>query len=421
MALRPVLTQCLSVSALIGTLAMAPTAQAAVDACLSNLRTQASAHGVSAGDFDRLTRDVALLESTARAARAQPESRETWWDYIAKTVDEERVSEGARLLVQYQDQLRNIAQQYAVDSAALVAIFGIETNYGQQLGKTDVLNAWLTRACVEKRRLWVSNVFASLRLLRDNVVRREAFVGSWSGAFGMTQFIPTSFYELAVDGDGDGRIDLYGSLPDALASSANHLKKRGTRWTRGLPAVIEVNVPAPLLAQLPASSDRAYSGKQAARTLRDWANHGVQRADGKPLLNTTIANAAHGSAYVFAPTGRHGPIFLATANFDAILHYNQSEKYALAVSLLMNRLNGEPPLLTPWPTDDPGLSRVQIRQLQSLLAERGHDVGTPDGIPGARTRTAIIAEQERLGLTADGRASMRILTALQNKSSHVVQ
>jgi len=325
------------------------------------------------------------------------------------------------LLAQYQDQLRNIAQQYAVDSAALVAIFGIETNYGQQLGKTDVLNAWLTRACVEKRRLWVSNVFASLRLLRDNVVRREAFVGSWSGAFGMTQFIPTSFYELAVDGDGDGRIDLYGSLPDALASSANHLKKRGTRWTRGLPAVIEVNVPAPLLAQLPASSDRAYSGKQAARTLRDWANHGVQRADGKPLLNTTIANAAHGSAYVFAPTGRHGPIFLATANFDAILHYNQSEKYALAVSLLMNRLNGEPPLLTPWPTEDPGLSRVQIRQLQSLLAERGHDVGTPDGIPGARTRTAIIAEQERLGLTADGRASMRILTALQNKSSHVVQ
>src|SRR5690606_20211222 len=206
-----------------------------------------------------------------------------WWDYIAKTVDEERIADGKRLLSEYQDDLHQVAQEYAVDAAALMAIFGIETNYGQQLGKTDVLNAWLTRACVEKRRLWVSNVFASLRLLRDEVVERDAFVGSWSGAFGMTQFIPTSFYELAVDGDGDGRIDLYGSLPDALASSANHLKKRGTRWKAGVPAVIEVELPPRLAASLRIPADRLHAGRGDVRTLAEWEGAGLRRPGGGAL------------------------------------------------------------------------------------------------------------------------------------------
>ena len=157
-------------------------------------------------------------------------------------------------------QLNTIGQQYQVDPATLVAIFGIETNYGRQIGKTNVLNAWLTRAPAPSKPLWEKNAYASVRLLRDGVVPADNFVGSWSGAFGMTQFIPTSFYELAADGDGDGRIDLYNSLPDALASTANHLRKRRAKWTMGLPAVVEVRLPA----------DRPPPSRRS-RTPNTWA------------------------------------------------------------------------------------------------------------------------------------------------------
>ncbi|CAM3866473.1 lytic murein transglycosylase [Bordetella flabilis] len=383
--------------------------------CLATLRTSAPANGVSVADFDRYTQGSKLLATTVAAAKAQPEGKETWWDYIAKTVDDQRVTEGRAVLEKSRTALDAIDDKYRVDSEPLVAIFGIETNFGAQLGKVDVLNAWLTRACTEQKPLWVKNVYASVRLLRDGTVTRETFIGSWSGAFGMTQFIPTSFYELAADGDGDGRIDLYGSLPDALASTANHLLKRRATWTRGLPAVIEVRVPPALAATMPASPDAEYMNRDDKRPLSQWAGDGVTRADGTPLNSVPMAQPWESvSAYLFAPTGSQGPVFLATRNFDAILHYNQSHKYALAVSLLTNRLRGDAGLLTAWPTDDPGLSRAQIKTLQGLLAARGYDVGTPDGIPGSKTRQAVAAEQQRLGLPQDGRVGYKIFSALQN-------
>jgi lytic murein transglycosylase len=382
--------------------------------CLATLRTSAPANGVSVADFDRYTQGSKLLATTVAAAKAQPEGKETWWDYIAKTVDDQRVNEGRAVLEKSRTALDAIDDKYRVDSEPLVAIFGIETNFGSQLGKVDVLNAWLTRACTEQKPLWVKNVYASVRLLRDGTVTRETFIGSWSGAFGMTQFIPTSFYELAADGDGDGRIDLYGSLPDALASTANHLLKRRATWTRGLPAVIEVRLPPAVAATMPASPDAEIMNRDDKRPLSQWAGEGVTRADGTPLSSVPMAQP-WGSvpAYLFAPTGSQGPVFLATRNFDAILHYNQSHKYALAVSLLTNRLRGDAGLVTAWPTDDPGLSRAQIKTLQGLLAARGYDIGTPDGIPGSKTRQAVAAEQQRLGLPQDGRVGYKILSALQ--------
>jgi lytic murein transglycosylase len=382
--------------------------------CLATLRTSAPANGVSVADFDRYTQGSKLLATTVAAAKAQPEGKETWWDYIAKTVDDQRVNEGRAVLEKSRTALDAIDDKYRVDSEPLVAIFGIETNFGSQLGKVDVLNAWLTRACTEQKPLWVKNVYASVRLLRDGTVTRETFIGSWSGAFGMTQFIPTSFYELAADGDGDGRIDLYGSLPDALASTANHLLKRRATWTRGLPAVIEVRVPPAVAATMPASPDAEIMNRDDKRPLSQWAGEGVTRADGTPLSSVSMAQPWESvPAYLFAPTGSQGPVFLATRNFDAILHYNQSHKYALAVSLLTNRLRGDAGLLTAWPTDDPGLSRAQIKTLQGLLAARGYDVGTPDGIPGSKTRQAVAAEQQRLGLPQDGRVGYKIFSALQ--------
>lgn len=400
---------------LAGGLAVLAAAQAHAQldtgACLARLRPAASANGIQVADFDTYTQGATLLASTVASARAQPEGRETWWDYLAKTVDEERVADGRKLMAAEAVPLSSIAARYDVDGEVMVAIFGIETNFGRVLGKTRVLDAWLTRACTEGKTLWIKNVYASVRMLRDGLVQPDTFVGSWSGAFGMTQFIPTSYYELAADGDGDGRIDLYGSLPDALASTANHLRKRRAQWTRGLLPVIEVKLPAGVAAGVPAGEEFAGSER---RTLADWTARGVTRVDGgRPDRLRGGEPAPESPAYLFAPTGAGGPVFLATRNFDAILSYNSSRKYALAVSLLIDRLRGEPPIVTPWPTDDPGLSRAEIRELQALLLARGHDIGTPDGIPGSRTRDAVAAEQQRAGLAVDGRVGQRILQTLR--------
>jgi lytic murein transglycosylase len=384
-----------------------------IAACLASLRLSARAHGVSLGDFDRWTQGATLLPSTVSAARRQPEGREPYWDYIAKMVDDERVEQGRAIQKQYADTLARVGEDYRVDGEALVAIFGIETNYGTQLGKTRVLDAWLTRACTESNPLWKKNVYAAIRLLVEGTVQPEQFVGSWSGAFGMTQFIPTSFYELAADADGDGRIDLYGSLPDALASTANHLLKRRAKWTLGLPAVIEVRLPDDLKRQLPDSTEFEFAATQDRRTIAAWREAGVLRADGQALAVDPPAVEQDLTAYVFAPTGGQGPVFLATPNFDAILQYNQSKRYALAVALLLERLQGHAGLRTPWPTDDLGLARVEVRELQTLLAARGHDVGPADGILGAHTRDAVRVEQQRAGLTPDGRVGQRTLQTLR--------
>ncbi|PQZ69923.1 type III effector [Achromobacter sp. MYb9] len=379
-------------------------------ACIAKLRKGAAANGLTVADWDKYTANAKLLPTTVASAKGQPEGRESWWDYIAKTVDDERVNDGRAVMKKVGPQLAAIGQQYQVDPATLVAIFGIETNYGRQIGKTDVLNAWLTRACTENKTLWEKNAYASVRLLRDGTVPADSFVGSWSGAFGMTQFIPTSFYELAADGDGDGRIDLYNSLPDALASTASHLRKRRAKWTHGLPAVVEVRVPAELAAAIPPEPDAEYVGSQDRRTIAQWAQAGLKQGDGSVLK---LPSGNDEQAYLFAPTGAKGPVFLATVNFDAILHYNQSRRYGLAVSLLLNRLQGGPAIVAAWPTDDPGLSRAEIKQLQEDLYGRGYDIGVADGIPGAKTRDAVRAEQERRNLPQDGRVGKRILDVLK--------
>lgn len=390
----------------------APAATPAAAPAHAPAAPAATANGLTVADWDKYTAKAKLLPTTVASAQGQPEGRESWWDYIAKTVDEERVSDGRAVLAKYGKQLGDISQQYQVDPATLVAIFGIETNYGRQVGKTDVLNAWLTRACTENKTLWEKNAYASVRLLRDGVVPADNFVGSWSGAFGMTQFIPTSFYELAADGDGDGKIDLYNSLPDALASTANHLRKRRAKWTHGLPAVVEARVPADVAAAIPPAPDAEYVGSQDRRSIAQWAQAGLKQGDGSALK---LAAGNDQQAYLFAPTGAKGPVFLATVNFDAILHYNQSRRYGLAVALLLNRLQGGPALATAWPTDDPGLSRAQIKEVQEMLNARGYDVGTADGIPGAKTRDAVRAEQEKRNLPQDGRVGKRIYDALKAK------
>jgi lytic murein transglycosylase len=374
--------------------------------CLAELRANAPRNRVSTADFDRLTAEAKILERVIASRATQAEVVDPWWDYVPRMVDGRRVREGREVLARYADAMAEVERRYGVDRTVFTAIWGVETSYGAVRGGLPLLDVWVTRACTEQRALWRANVYASLRLLRDGTVVPEDFLGSWGGAFGLTQFIPTSYEELGADGDGDGRVDLVRSVPDALASTANHLTRR-TRWTPGLSPAIEVRVPAALAAGVRAT-DETWR-RDDARALAQWSRAGVTAADGAPLPAGGEARAT-----LFFPAGASGPAFLLTGNFDALLAYNQSMKYALSVALLAQRLAGaERTLERPWPTDDTGLGRDEIKGLQEILLARGHDIGAADGIPGARTREAVRAEQRRLGLPEDGRAAERILRALR--------
>lgn len=374
-------------------------------ACLAELRSQAPKNDVSFADFDRFTADAQLLERVVSSRAQQAEVVDAWWDYVPRAVDRQRVEQGRALRGEWQAEMEGVERSFGVERSIFTAIWGVESDYGASRGSLPLLDVWITRACTERRSLWRANVYASIRLLRDNIVSAEDLVGSWGGAFGLTQFIPTSYEELGADGDGDGRVDLVHSVPDALASTANHLARR-TRWTTGLPAAMEVDVPKTLLAGVPPLAE-TWKDKDR-RSLANWHSVGLRALAGHPLTGNAKAS-------LFFPTGSRGPAFLVSDNFNALIAYNRSTKYALSVALLAQRLDGaEQTLAGEWPTDDPGLGRDGIRALQERLLARGHDIGTADGIPGLRTRDALRAEQQRLGWAEDGRASERMLAVLSD-------
>jgi len=298
--------------------------------CLSGLRAGAPDGGVSSFDFDRLTRLSTWQSTTIEKSERQPEFTIDWHTYHGRVVTAERMAAGRTLLATWKDVLSAISASYHVDPATVLAIWGIESNYGQSLGDVPVLDAWITRSCLEPQKpLWRDNVYASLRLVRDGVATQDAFTGSWSGAFGLTQFIPTSFEMYARDGDGHGRIDLYRAVPDALASTANHLAVRMT-WLRGVPAAIEVRFPASVLAGMPQDGGELRDARLSR--MGDWAARGMTRYNGEPLPSVLDERGARAAA--FLPEGVRGWAFLITQNFDALLAYNRSTKYALSVALI---------------------------------------------------------------------------------------
>ena len=367
--------------------------------CLSGLRTQAATTGVSADSFDRFTQGLAPDMSVLGLLDAQPEFTTPIWDYLAALVDEQRVTDGKAMLQAHAATLEVVARQYGVDAQTVVAVWGVESDYGKTFGKRPLLVSLATLSCFGRRQAFFrGELFATLKLLQSGDLQAEGLNGSWAGAFGHTQFMPTTYQRIAVDGDGDGRRDLVASIPDALASTANYLAKAG--WRTGEAWGYEV--------RLPAGFDTALAGRKNKRPLNDWIARGLTRVDGTPLL------AAASPAGVLLPAGVQGPAFLAFRNFDAIYSYNAAESYALAIAHLADRLRGGSAFTTPWPTDDPGLGRIERKQLQQLLLARGHPIGEADGMIGTLTRRAIVAEQQRLGLQPqDGRAGRKILDALQ--------
>jgi lytic murein transglycosylase len=379
---------------------LAQTASPEFTRCMDGLQSSARAAGVSAETFGRLTQGLEPDMSVIAKLDYQPEFRLPIWDYLSGLVDDERVAEGKALLEKNADTLKQVEQRFGVDPATVVAVWGVESNFGQNFGTYPLVQSLGTLSCFGRRQSYFrGEFFAAMRILQKGDIAPERLVGSWAGAFGHTQFMPSTFERLAVDFDGDGKADLMDNNADALASTANFLKKAG--WRSGQLWGFEV--------KLPDGFNTDSEGRRSKRSLSEWTRRGVTMVDGSALP------ADAGSAGLLTPAGPKGPAFLALRNFDAIYSYNASESYGLAIAHLSDRLRGGGPFITPWPTDDAGLSRAERRELQGLLILRGHDIGEVDGMLGERSRAAIRIEQERLGQEASGRGGQKVLRALREQ------
>ena len=388
----------LSACLLLAAPARAQAPNAEFDACLNNLRAPARAAGVQNATFAQHTHGLVADMSVIDKLNFQPEFRMAIWDYLAGLVDEERVAEGQALLAQHADTLARVQQRYGVDPATVVAVWGVESNFGQTFGKYPLVQALGTLSCFGRRQAFFRGEFyATLRILQAGHIAPERLVGSWAGAFGHTQFMPTTFERLAVDFDGDGKRDLMDSTADALASTANFLAKAG--WQTGQTWGFEV--------KLPAGFSTTGEGRRIKRSISEWTARGLRQANGSALPTQA------GSAGLLAPVGPQGPAFLVFRNFDALYSYNAAESYGLAIAHLSDRLRGAGPFTTAWPTDDPGISRAERRELQGLLILRGHDIGDVDGMLGEKSRAAIRLEQARLGHDVNGRGGLKLLQALR--------
>ncbi|GLG85246.1 lytic murein transglycosylase [Acinetobacter calcoaceticus] len=374
--------------------------------CLANLRSQAIAAGVSGTTYDRYTQNLTPDYSVIDKLNYQPEFSTPIWDYLSGLVDEERVELGKQKLAQYRDVLNRASQTYGVPPETIVAVWGVESNFGDISGKYPLLQALGTLSCEGRRQSYFrTEFFATMRILQRGDLTEDQLKGSWAGAFGHTQFMPSTYERLAVDFDGDGRRDLVSSTVDALASTANFLNKAG--WQAGMPWGFEVKVPQGM------STDG--EGRRSKKALSSWSARGVTRIDGSPLVQGALSSST--SAGLMAPAGVNGPVFLVFKNFDAIYSYNAAESYGLAIAHLSDRLKGARPFATSWPTDDPGTSRAERREIQQFLINRGYDIGAVDGLIGDKTRVAIRQEQTRLGLNPSGRAGQQILRAFRQEQA----
>jgi lytic murein transglycosylase len=366
--------------------------------CLDSLQGEARAAGVSESSYRMLTRGVVPDMSVIEKLNYQPEFSTPIWDYLSGLVDDERVQQGQAMLRQHADTLARVQQRFGVEPATVVAVWGVESNFGQSLGKYPLVQALGTLSCYGRRQAFFrGELYSAMRILQAGHVAPERLIGSWAGAFGHTQFMPTTFERLAVDGDGDGKRDLMDNTTDALASTANFLAKAG--WQSGQPWGFEVKLSRGL--------NTGDEGRRSKRPISEWSARGLRKVDGSPLPDHL------GSAGLMTPSGPTGPAFLVFKNFDAIYSYNAAESYGLAIAHLSDRLRGAGPFVTPWPTDDPGLSRAERRELQGLLVLRGHEIGEVDGMLGDKSRAAIRVEQARLGHEANGRGGMKLLRALR--------
>lgn len=368
--------------------------------CLEGLWPEAARRGISRASFERetagLTPDLRIMD----LMDSQPEFTKSFWDYLDLLVSEARIQKGREVLAAHRATFDAAERTYGVDRHIVAAIWGVESNFGVLIGERPVIRSTATLACIGRRQNYFREEFLStLEILHRGDVQAEHLKGSWAGAFGPTQFMPTAFKRYAVDFDGDGRRDVVTSMPDVIASTANNLKKDG--WVPGQIWGYEVVVPK--------GFDFLLADRSKQLTLGQWEQLGLKRPDGATFPR------AHERAYLLAPAGARGPSFLMLNNFRVIMKYNPAEAYALAIGHLADRMRGGGPIVQEWPRDERVLTRTERYELQQRLATRGFDVGEPDGRLGARTRAALRDYQAAAGLTPDGFASNTVLTHLRGQ------
>ncbi len=366
--------------------------------CLERLWPQAGRRGISRPTFEHftagLTPDLTIMDKLD----AQPEFAKATWDYLDVLVSDERIARGREVLAQYAPTFAAVARAYGVDPAIIAAIWGVESNYGTLGGDRPVLRSTATLACIGRRQDYFREEFLStLEILQRGDVPAEHLVGSWAGAFGPTQFMPSSFKRYAVDFDGDGRRDVVDSIPDVIASTANNLKTDG--WIPGQRWGYEI--------VLPKDFDYLLADRSKQMSLRQWEALGIRRAGGGSFRELDAR------AYLLMPAGARGPAFLMLQNFRVIMKYNPAEAYALAIGHLADRFRGGGPFVQPWPRDERVLTLDERYEMQQLLARRGFDTGEPDGLLGPRTRLAIRNYQASIGEIPDGFASSGLLDRLR--------
>jgi membrane-bound lytic murein transglycosylase B len=366
------------------------------DQCLSGIEQRAISEGVSRDTVRQVLAGAEFLPRVIELDRRQPEFTTTFADYLGRRVSETRIEKGREMLAQHQDLLARVSRETGVPPAYLVSFWGLETNYGSYFGKMPVPSSLATLACDKRRGTYFSGELVSaLKIIDEGAIEAERMEGSWAGAMGHVQFMPSVFLRHATDADGDGRRDLWNSVPDAMMSAGRFLASMGWdpdyRWGREV--------------LLPGRFDYSLAG-EGKRSLSQWNQLGVTDVYGNPLADEPI------EARLVVPAGHRGPAFLAYDNFRVIMGWNRSEYYAIAVGHLADRIAGAGGLKNPPPENAPTLSRDNVLQLQSALNDRGYDAGEQDGILGPDTRSAIRRYQASEGLIADGFPGTELLQRL---------
>jgi membrane-bound lytic murein transglycosylase B len=364
---------------------------------LEELRQEARTVGISESTLHEALDNLDPIPRVIELDRRQPEFTQTFWRYLDSRVTEKRIERGRTLLKKHKGLFDTIERRYGVQPRFLVAFWGLETNFGDYLGSFSVIGSLATLAHDPRRSdFFRSELLAALSIIDDGHISAANMLGSWAGAMGQPQFMPSTFVRYAVDGDSDGRQDIWYTLPDVFASAANFLSESGWQgdktWGR------EVKIPSDFNLEL--------TGKKVKKTLAAWQNLGVRKITGQELPKVDI------EASLILPAGHAGPAFLVYNNFHTILRWNRSDFYAIAVGYLADRIIGRRPLLSFRPASEQPLSRNQVEKIQELLIARGYDPGGIDGVIGSQTRLAIKEFQRTAKLPADGHPSAELLEIL---------
>ncbi|HQZ12193.1 MAG TPA: lytic murein transglycosylase [Devosia sp.] len=373
-----------------------PAFAGSVSTFVDGVWKDARARGVSRKAFDAAMGGFKPLSKVVELSKKQPEFVSTAADYVGKRVTDKQSGTGQAMSAEWAQTLAKVEGGWGVQPEAVLGIWGIETNFGSYMGGTNSVHALATLTYSGYRTSYFrSELLTALQIVSEGHVTPSKMVGSWAGAMGHPQFMPSSFMRYAVDFKGDGHKDIWGSVPDALASTANYLKNFG--WRDGETWGYEV--------KLPPDFNYSHIWAQTEASLGQWKDVGVQRANGKPFPR------ASDSARIYMPMGGHGPVFAVLPNFKVIKRYNNSDSYALAVGHLADRILGSRGFVQSWPQDT-ALNKSQRTEVQELLLRKGYQIGSPDGVIGPKTRAAVMDWQGRSGLLPDGHVSGRLLNSM---------